>query len=170
LPYSHEASGIDRPAGVHVEEVVSVRIVKLSKDVFGFDTVEGCIAYFEHVLPWGKYRFRVAGEGSHISADSLADGEILVFSYVGTIVAAARAQEIETENGRVTIIRLREDTLRVFSKRITLKDLENTLKGSGYSKVIHGSQGWNIIDGRYEEIAIRFLIDKEWEDFIHGLC
>ncbi len=145
-----------------------MRVIKLSRNVFGFDTVEGCIAYFRHVLPWCKYRFRVEGDGGHISADSLADGEILVFSYGGIIVAIARAQEVETRDGRVTAIRLENDTLRVFSKRVSLKDLESTLKSGGYAKVIHGSRGWNIIDGTYEEMAIRFLIEKEWEDFIPG--
>ena len=67
-----------------------MRIIKLSKDVWGFETLGGCKAFFTHVLPWEKNRFNIVGEGFHIAPDGLDKEELVVFSYDGSLVCIAK--------------------------------------------------------------------------------
>jgi len=57
-------------------------------------------------------------------------------------------------------------TLRVLRKPISLDALESRLKASGYSKVICGSRGWNHITGAHQDIAVGFLMERDWSDLL----
>ena len=143
-----------------------MRLVKLSKEVFGFETAEACIAYFKYVLPWQKYRFNIVGEGSHIAPSKLNEDETVIFSYSGRIIAIAKVEEIIIENQRVVAIIFVENKVKVFDKDISLDDLETKLSRIGYSKAITNAQGWNIFEDKFEKEAIKFLINIEWEDYL----
>ena len=143
-----------------------MRIVKLSKEVFGFDTIEACRAFFKHVIPFNKYYFGIAGEGNHIAKDGLKQGEIIIFSYDAKIVSIALNERLVEEYDRVKEIKLSGDTLKVFDYDICLRKLEEDLKLRGYDKKIVGSQGWNIIEEQYEKNVIDYLISNEWKHYI----
>ena len=144
-----------------------MRIVKLSKEVFGFDTKDGCIAYFQHVLPWQKERFNIMGEGHHIAPDGLKSNEIVVFSYDGNIVCIARTDNImvDPSKKKVVAIILKEGTRRVFADPPSLQDLENVLRARGMTSNLVKSQGWNIIDEILEKDVIHFLAKHDWKEF-----
>lgn len=144
-----------------------MRLIKLSKDVFGFETVEACIAYFKHVLPWQKYQFNIVGEGSHISPSKFDENETIVFSYRGRIIAIGIAEDSIIEDQKVTAILLDGSKLKFFDKIINLGDLETKLAVKGYDKAITNSQGWNILDGKFEKETIEFLMKAEWADFLN---
>ena len=140
-----------------------MRIIKLSKELRGFETLGGCQAFFVHVLPMEKNKFHIAGEGSHIAPDGLDKQELVVFSYNGSLVCIARVEEIIMNNNKVKSIKLGDGTVRVLSKPPKLKDLEAKLHSVGYSKKLVASQGWNILDKNYEIMTVEFLRDKDWE-------
>lgn len=144
-----------------------MRIVKLSKEVFGFDTKDGCIAYFKHVLPWQKERFNIMGEGHHIAPDGLKSNEIVVFSYDGNIVCIARTDHIKVEPNkkRVVAIILKEGTRRVFNDPPSLQSLEDVLLAQGMTSKLVKSQGWNIIDVNLEKAVIQFLAKHDWKQY-----
>ena len=143
-----------------------MRLIKLSKDVYGFDTVEACIAYFKHVLPWQKYRFNIVGEGSHISSSNLDKNETIVFSYRGIIIAIGIAENPIIEDRRVVAIILDGSKLKIFDKTIYMSDIEKRLIAKGYDKAITNSQGWNILEGKFEKETIEFLMKADWADFV----
>lgn len=143
-----------------------MRLIKLSKDVYGFDTVEACIAYFKHVLPWQKFRFNIVGEGNHISSSNFDKNETIVFSYRGRIIAIGIAEKPIIEDQRVDAIILDGSKLKIFDKVINLGDLETKLNAKGYDKAIINSQGWNILEGKFEKETIDFLMKAEWADFV----
>lgn len=144
-----------------------MRIVKLSQAVLGFETLDGCKAFFIHVLPWEKYTFSIAGEGSHIASDGLDEQELIVFSYNGSLVCIARAEEIIVDNNnKVKSIKLVGETVRVLTAPPKLIDLEAKLHSAGYTKNLVASQGWNILDEMYEKMAVEFLRDKDWELYL----
>lgn len=78
-----------------------MRIVKLSKDVYGFDNINACLAYFEHVLPWQKYVFNIIGDGHHIGVNKTKPNEVVLFSYIGDIVCMARIIDVNEDNGKI---------------------------------------------------------------------
>jgi hypothetical protein len=139
-----------------------MRIVKLSGNVFGFDTLDGCKAYFEHVLPWQKGQFYFAGTGNKVALDKLQPNENVIFTYEGTVVCITKAENLLIENGKATGIKLRIDILKMFKSHISSLDLEDHLKSYGFTDCIYASQGWNIIGEPYEQHAIQFLKDQEW--------
>lgn len=143
-----------------------MRIIKLSKEVWGFDTLGGCQAFFTHVLPWEKNRFEIVGEGVHIASDGLDGKELVVFSYDGNLVCIARAEEIVLDSNKVKSIKLIDGTVRVLSKPPKLKELEKKLHSAGYTKNIVATQGWNILEGKYEKVAVEFLRDTDWEVYL----
>jgi hypothetical protein len=146
-----------------------MRIVKLSKRVFGFDTLEGCKAYFSHVLKWQKFIFNIEGEGIHISSDGLDNNELVLFSYSGKLVCLAKAERIILDrNHRTRAVKLVDGSLRVFDNPPSLHDLEAKLRGLGYDKKVVSTQGWNILEGGYERAVVEFLRDKEWEYYINS--
>ena len=104
-----------------------MRICKLSDKVFGFDTLEGCKAYFKHVLPWSKYYFSIVGEGNRISKDRINVDENILFIYKGNIVAIAKVADFEIVDGKVTSLKLKEESLRVLDHNIDVKGLEQQL-------------------------------------------
>ena len=68
-----------------------MRIVKLSKDLFGFDTNGACKAYLKDVLPWTGGNFHFAGNGNKIALDKFSEGENILFSHDGSIVAIVKS-------------------------------------------------------------------------------
>lgn len=143
-----------------------MRLVKLSKDVFGFDTMDGCKAYFDHVLPWQKERFNIMGEGHHIAPGGVKPNEIVLFSYDGNIVCIARNEELkENSKKKVIAIILKEGTRRVFNNPPSLQELENVLASQGYTPKLVQSQGWNIIEQGFEKIVIEFLAKHDWKQY-----
>lgn len=143
-----------------------MRIIKLSKEVFGFDTLGGCQAFFTHVLPWGKYIFGIAGGGAHIAPDGLDKDELVVFSYDGNLVCIAKVEGIILENNKVKSIKLVDGTLRVLKNPSSLQELEDKLHAIGYTKNLVSTQGWNILDGKFEKETVNFLRDKDWENYV----
>jgi hypothetical protein len=144
-----------------------MRIIKLSKDVFGFDNMEGCIAYFRHVLPWQKLIFNIMGEGAHIAPNSLIEGEKIIFSYDGNIVAIAKNERlILDKNNKVKSIKLLDGSLRVFNNPGKIGALEKHLHNIGYSKNIVSAQGWNRIDGVFEKETLMFIRDMDWSYYL----
>ncbi len=139
-----------------------MRIVKLSERVFGFDTVESCKSYFEHVLLWQEGRFNFEGTSNKIAKDKLREDENILFSYSGQVVVIAKAKGLILDN-KVVGIELKLDTLKIFKDPISTLKLEEELKNKGFSDDIYGSQGWNIVEKDYERYAINFLKDQEWE-------
>jgi hypothetical protein len=144
-----------------------MRIVKLSQKVWGFETLGGCQAFFVHVLPWEKNTFDIVGEGSHIAPDGLDDQELIVFSYNGSLVCIARAEEIILNNNKVKSIKFVDGTIRVLTQPPKLKDLEDKLHTVGYTKNLVASQGWNILDKKFEKTTVEFLRDKDWELYMN---
>lgn len=144
-----------------------MRIIKLSHEVYGFDTVEACIAYFKHVLPWQKFRFNIVGEGSHISSSNIDKDDTIVFSYRGRIIAIGIAEEPIKKYQKVVAIILDGSKLKIFDKTVNLSDLETKLNAKGYDKAITNSQGWNILEGKYEKETIEFLMKADWADFVN---
>lgn len=141
-----------------------MRIVKMSGDVFGFDSIEACKAYFENVLPWQKGNFYFVGEGNKIAKDKLSTGENVLFSFNGSLVAIAKARKlIINEDDRVRGITIDIDTLKIFKEAISTLDLESELSNYSYNDSIYGSQGWNILEGKIERKAIEFIKNREWE-------
>ena len=145
-----------------------MRVCKLSDKVFGFDSLEGCKAYFKHVLPWSKYYFPIVGEGNRISKDKISKNESILFSYNGNIVAIAKLNDIELADGKVASLILSEEALKVFGKLVGVTELEHQLSLNGYKSIINQSEGWNIIPEEYEFIVIDFLIKHEWELFLEN--
>lgn len=143
-----------------------MRVCKLSDKIFGFDTFEGCKAYFRNVLPWSKYYFPIFGEGNRISKDRISVDENVLFIYKGNIVAIAKIEDFETVAGKVTSLKLREDTLRIFEQNVEVKELEQQLSQNGYSSNINRSEGWNIIPKEHESTVINYLIHQEWKPFL----
>jgi hypothetical protein len=146
-----------------------LRIIKLSNEVYGFDTVEACSAYFLHVLPWQKYRFNIVGEGYHLSSEKVSIGETLVFSYKGKIITVAKVRNVDTDDSKTVIaVNLQEDSLKILFKTVDLKELESVLKSEGYNKAITSAQGWNIITGNLEKKVIEIIMRNEWHDFLES--
>lgn len=143
-----------------------MRIIKLSKDVYGFDNLESCTAYFKHVLPWLKGKFNIIGEGHHISEENINPNDIILFSYRGNIISLARAKNAVVKRGKVTAIKIDLVTHKIFKKPIKLTELERRLTNIGYDKRIARGPGWNKIKGDFEKEAIKFLMEKDWQDFI----
>jgi hypothetical protein len=140
-----------------------MRIIKLSKEVNGFESLGGCRAFFTHVLPWEKYTFYIAGEGSHIAPDGLDEKELVVFSYDGNLVCIAKAERIILEKEKTKSIKLIDKTLKVLENPPRLQELEEKLHAIGYTKNLVSTQGWNILDGKFEKETVKFLRDKDWE-------
>ncbi len=141
-----------------------MRIVKMSGEVFGFDDIDACKAYFESVLPWQKGIFNFAGEGNKIAKDKLNKDENVLFAYNGVLIAIAKAKDlILNKDNRVRGIEIDLNTLKIFKENISTFDLENELKKYGYSETIYKTQGWNILDKNIETKAIEFIKNKEWE-------
>ncbi len=143
-----------------------MRIVKLSKEVWGFETLGGCLAFFKHVLPWEKNRFDIAGEGAHIAVDGLKEEELIVFSYDGNLVCIAKVKDTIQENNKVKSIRLLGGTIKVLENPPKLKALEDKLHSVGYAKNLVATQGWNILEKKFEKAAVEFLRDKDWELYL----
>lgn len=143
-----------------------MRIVKLSKDVYGFDNINACLAYFEHVLPWQKYVFNIVGEGRHIGINKTKQNEVVLFSYIGEIVCMARIIDINENNGKVNQLVLKDDSVRFFRKRLTLHELESELNKHGYSKKVVQARGWNIIEENYEKVVIELLVKTDWIEYL----
>lgn len=141
-----------------------MRIVKMSGDVFGFDSIEACKAYFENVLPWQRGNFYFVGERNKIAKDKLNAGENVVFSFNGCLIAIAKAKSlIIDEDDKVSGIKLDMETLKMFKTTISTLELEKELRNSGFNDSIYASQGWNILEGEIERKAVKFLKNKEWE-------
>ncbi|AKM19239.1 hypothetical protein QT238_07585 [Geobacillus stearothermophilus] len=143
-----------------------MRVIKLSDSVFGFDSLEGCKAYFRHVLPWSKYYFPIVGEGNRISKEKISVDETVLFIYKGNIVAIAKVENYEVDNNKVRSLKLRADTFKVFEETADIKELEQNLASNGYDLKIQQSQGWNIITEEHEQIVINFLIRHEWKSYL----
>ena len=145
-----------------------MRLIRMSSEVFGFDKIEACIAFFEHVLQWNKYRFNIIGEGHHLSVNSFNKDEIFLFTFDGIIVSVARVGEyiFSYDEKKVVAVILNQDTLKVLKNEYTLNDLSNTLIKLGYKKEIIKSQGWNIIDKIYEEKVMESIIKNEWKELL----
>jgi hypothetical protein len=143
-----------------------MRVIKLSNEVFGFDSLEGCKAYFRHVLPWSKYYFPIVGEGNRISKEKISVDENVLFVYKGNIVAIAKVENYEVDNNKVKALKLRADTLKVFEETADIKELEQNLASNGYDLKIQQSQGWNIITEEHEQIVINFLMRHEWKSYL----
>ncbi|GMQ62472.1 hypothetical protein [Vallitalea maricola] len=141
-----------------------MRIVKMSGEVFGFDSIEACKAYFKSVLPWQKGNFYFAGEANKIARNKLQSGDNVLFSFNGYIIAIAKAEELLfNEDDRDNGIKIDMDTLKIFQVSISTMDLEIELSNYGFTDSIYGSQGWNILNGEIETKAMKYLKDKEWE-------
>lgn len=143
-----------------------MRIIKLSKEVNGFDSVGACINFFEYVVPWQKGLFHIIGEGNHIAADGLKEGELVIFSYSGQIICLAKTiQLVIDKNGSASGVIINSDTKKIFKIPPKLKDLEILLHSKGYTSQIVRTRGWNKIDSIYEPIVIDFLIKHDWAEF-----
>lgn len=144
-----------------------MRLVRLSKDVFGFSNLEACVAFFEHVLPWNEDYFNIVGEGRFISKTSIKKNELLLFSFGGKIVSAAKVEEIYIDSdNRVSRIKLVNGSRKVFKKHVDLTELEQLLHAKGYAKQIVGAQGWNIIDDKFKKDILNLIIEKEWKEIL----
>ncbi|MDR7868814.1 MAG: hypothetical protein RIN56_18630 [Sporomusaceae bacterium] len=146
--------------------MIDVRIIKLSKEVWGFETLGGCQAFFAHVLPWEKYTFDIAGDGAFIAPDGLDKQELVVFSYDGSLVCIARAERIIMNNNKVKSIKLVGNSVRVLNNPPKLKALEEKLQSVGYTKNLVATQGWNILEKKFEKVTVEFLRDKDWESYL----
>jgi len=82
------------------------------------------------------------------------------------LVCIAKAERIILENSKVKSIKLVNGTLRVFENPPRLQGLEDKLHAVGYTKNLVSSQGWNILDEKFEKEAVKFLRDKDWEIYI----
>lgn len=144
-----------------------MRIIKLSDKLLGFESMEKCKTYFLNILSWKNGVFGIDGEGGHFAKSSFRKNETLVFCYSGKIVAIAKVNDITLKQGsdKVESLNINVDSLKVFDNSPDVGDLEALLKDWGYTKEIRGSQGWNVIEGEHEKIAINFLIDSEWKEF-----
>jgi hypothetical protein len=144
-----------------------MRIVKLSPKVFGFDTVEACTAYFEHVVPWQKDSFYFAGEGHPIAKDGLQSEEIVVFSYSGNIVCVAKTKELLINDDDIPVgIQIHNSSKKIFYNTPKLVDLEGLLHSLGYNSKVVGAQGWNIIEQQYEKQVIDFIMKHDWSNYL----
>lgn len=141
-----------------------MRIVKLSAYELGFETIEACTAYFEHVVPWQKGIF-IMGEG-HIASDGLKKDEVILFSYSGSIVCCAKAEKLIKENNKAIAVKVNEKTKKIFHNPPSLIELEKLLQSLGYPQQVYGVQGWNIIEAKYEPAVIDFLMKCEWKDYL----
>lgn len=142
-----------------------MRIVKLSKEVLGVDTLAGCKAFFESVLPCEKNQFDIVGEGSHIAKNAIAKEEPIVFSFDGILVCIALVDDFVVKNNKVVTIILKSNTTKLFKNTIELKELESYLQGKGYNKKLLQNRGWNIISGGFERVAIEHLRDEDWKQY-----
>lgn len=154
-----------------------MKLCRLSSDVFGFETFEGCKAYFENVLPWNGYIFPIIGSGPHVKAEETPLDETLLFTYCSRIIAIAKLDEkvyemkntaimLENSKRKVKALKLVPDSLKVFQANIKLNDLQKHLQTLNYNKAINGTQGWNVFPIEIEKGIIDFLLKKEWHHFI----
>jgi len=151
--------------GKRKKEEVIMRIVKMSGEVFGFDTIEGCQAYFKYVLPWQKGYFGFAGTGNKIAKDKLSKNETILFSYDGKIVTAAKAVEPIIDGNKVIGIMINKESIKVLKIPVSTFDLEKELGKHGFDDSIYGSQGWNIIPYNLEKRVIEFLRNEELKEY-----
>lgn len=142
-----------------------MRLVKMSdKHHIGFKTIEGCFAFFNHVLPFNQYYFRVFGTGHYLSSKNDHTNTNFIFQYDKKIVAIAKVKDVSIDgDGRVDGFFIIGDTLKVFEHRepIEVMEIEHILRKADPTFNL-SNQGWNIIEEEYESIVIDFLIDKEW--------
>ena len=142
-----------------------MRIVKLSKEALGVYTLAGCKAFFETVLPCENNEFDIVGEGSHIAKNAIAKNEPIVFSFDGILVCIALVDDYIVKNNKVVTIILKTNTIKVLKNTIELKNLESVLQDKGYDKQLLPAQGWNIIDGKLEKVAIQYLRNEDWKQY-----
>ena len=69
------------------------------------------------------------------------------------------------KNNKVVTIILKTNTIKVFKNTIELKNLESVLQDKGYDKQLLPAQGWNIIDGKLEKVAIQYLRNEDWKQY-----
>lgn len=143
-----------------------MRIIKLSKEVSGFENIEACKSYFKYVLPWQKLRFNIVGDGLHIAQNKLDHDEIVLFSYDGNCIAVGKVENLIVEKNKSIAIQLQEKKLKVFESHFPLKELEDRLRKVGYVSAVTNTQGWNILKDKHEEAALKFIIKKDWEDYL----
>jgi hypothetical protein len=130
-----------------------MRIVKMSKDVFGFENKDACKAFFRHVLPWNKSLFTIARDGRFLSKNSFKENEVFLFSFDGCVVSVGKVEKYyydKNNSNRVYMIRVSKDTLKVLNHELLLSSVEELLFNEGYDKTVVASQGWNIIEKKYE--------------------
>lgn len=140
-----------------------MRIVKLSKEVLGVDTLAGCKAFFESVLPCEKNQFDIVGEGNHIAKDAVAKNEPILFSFGGSLACIALVDKLVINNNKAVAIILKRNSIKAFKNTIKLNDLESVLQAAGYNKKLLPNRGWNKIDDNLEKVAVEYLCKKEFE-------
>ena len=140
-----------------------MRIVKLSKDLFGFDTNGACKAYLKDVLPWTGGNYHFAGNGNKIALDKFSEGENILFSHDGSIVAIVKGIKLLTEGDKCSGIEVDMDTMKIFKEGLSILALEKSLEDSGHHVRIFATQGWNYLEGDCEKAVLEFLKNEDWK-------
>lgn len=145
-----------------------MRLCKLSSNAlpFGMTTLEGCMKYFEDVLPWSEYQFLIVGESKKIAKDSININESCLFIYDKKIVALGKVLTLGIVDDTVEFLKLEEESYKVFSNPVNADELVTRLLENGYDKRILNSTGWNIMNEEHEQIIIQYLIEQEWKSYL----
>lgn len=143
-----------------------MRIVKLSKDVPGFEELRQCKIYFRVVLPWLKGEFSFAGVPNKIAKNGVEVGENILFIYSGIIIALAKAERLECNGKDVTSLIVDKDTIKVFDKQLMVVDLEKHLNSCGYINSINNTPGWNTLDKAFDRITVEYIRNEDYEIYL----
>lgn len=144
-----------------------MRIIKTSEQEPEFSTPEACVHFFESEL-FGRNRGYFSIPPGHIAAESLKEGEPLVFSHQKMVkYVAIAASGLTKSNGADRDeypfgFFVREATLEAI-RDTSIKDFERELrKVVPDIKTIAGSQGWNIIPNNDKTAAILAALPRQF--------